>query len=159
MARDEVFAVLTSLPSRKELAVNSPQTVAVKECVKEVVDACAKEQKRLRFGQFSVDLVSLLGSALERSGPSGPATLSQRRESLWVNFCKLRAQRLPTWWKRFLTEICCDSGAKEPLFMELVNESLLENLTKEMYAVPQCFPTCTMNLSKDEENIHDKVCV
>lgn len=130
--------MITSLSSRKELAVNSPRTVAVKECVKEVVDACAKEQNRLRFGRFSVDLVSLLGSALERSGP---ATLSQRRESLWVNFCKLRAQRLPTLWKRFLTEICCDSAAKEPLFMELVNKLLLENLTKEMYAVPQCLPT------------------
>ena len=118
--------------------------------MKEVVAACAKEQNRLRFDRFSVDLVSLLGSALERSGP---ATLSQRRESLWVNFCKLRAKRLPTLWKTFLTEICCDSAAKEPLFMELVNESLLENLTNlEMYAVPQCLPTCTMNLSKDEEN-------
>ena len=89
MACDEVFAVITSLPSRKELAVDSPRTVAVKKSVKEVVDACAKEQNRLQFGRFSVDLVSLLGSALERSGP---ATLSQRRESLWVNFCKLRAQ-------------------------------------------------------------------
>ena len=155
MACDEVFAVIASLPSRKELVVNSPRTVAVKECVKEVVAACAKEQNRLRFDRFSVDLVSLLGSALERSGP---ATLSQRRESLWVNFCKLRAKRLPTLWKTFLTEICCDSAAKEPLFMELVNESLLENLTKEMYAVPQCLPTCTMNLSKDEENIIRYAC-
>ena len=146
MACDEVFAVIASLPSRKELVVNSPHTVAVKE----VVAACAKEQNRLRFDRFSVDLVSLLGSALDHSGP---ATLSHRRESLWVNFCKLRAKRLPTLWKTFLTEICCDSAAKEPLFMELVNESLLENLTKEMYAVPQCSPTCTMNLSKDEENI------
>ena len=50
MACDEVFAVITSLPSRKEVAVNSPWTVAEKECVKEVVDACAKEQNRLRFG-------------------------------------------------------------------------------------------------------------
>ena len=155
MACDEVFAVIASLPSRKELVVNSPRTVAVKECVKEVVAACAKEQNRLWFGRFSVDLVSLLGSALERSGP---ATLSQGRESLWVNFCKLRAKRLPTLWKTFLTEICCDSAAKEPLFMELVNESLLENLTKEMYAVPQCSPTCTMNLSKDEEDIIRYAC-
>ena len=74
MACDEVFAVITSLPSRKELAVDSPRTVAVKKSVKEVVDACAKEQNRLRFGRVSVDLVSLLGSPLERSGP---ATLSQ----------------------------------------------------------------------------------
>lgn len=60
----------------------------------------------------------------------------------------------------FLTEIYvnCDSAAKEPLFMELVNESLLENLTKEMYTVPQCSPTCTMNLSKDEENIIRYAC-
>ena len=85
MACDEVFSVITSLPSRKELAVNSPRTVAVKECVKEVVDACAKEQNRLRFGRFSVDLVSLLGSVLERSGPGG--------FFFWTRFENLVAKR------------------------------------------------------------------
>ena len=32
MSCDEVFAMIASLPSRKELVVNSPRTVAVKEC-------------------------------------------------------------------------------------------------------------------------------
>ena len=50
MACDEVFAVIASLPSRKELVVNSPRTVAVKECVKEVVAACAKEPGRIDSG-------------------------------------------------------------------------------------------------------------
>lgn len=40
--------------------------------------------------------------------------------------------------------------------MELVNDSFLENLAKDMYAVPECIPTFTENdihLTKDEENI------
>ena len=158
MACDAVFAVITSLPSRKELAVHSPRTVAVKSCVKEVVDTCISEQNRDRFGRFSVELVSLLECTLERSQPT---TLSQRREAMWVNFCKLRAQRLPTLWRTFLTDICCDSAAKEPLFMELVNETLLENLTKEIYTIPQheeSTPTCNMKFSKVEESIIRYAC-
>ena len=123
MAHDTVSAVIESLPSRKELMVHSPRTAAVRQCVKDVLEACSKEGNKERFAQFSLELLTLLKSTLESSKPTA---LSQRRERLWITFCKLRAERLPTLWKEFLPDIYCNSSIKEPLFMEIVNETLLE---------------------------------
>ena len=156
MAHDTVSAVIESLPSRKELMVHSPRTAAVRQCVKDVLEACSKEGNKERFARFSLELLTLLKSTLESSKPTA---LSQRRERLWITFCKLRAERLPTLWKEFLQDICCNSSIKEPLFTEIVNETLLE----DMYAIPQReegMPTSTKNtyLTKDEENIIRYAC-
>ena len=38
----------------------------------------------------------------------------------------------------FLRDIRCNNAMKEPLFMELANESLLQKLSKEIFSIPQC---------------------
>ena len=96
-----------------------------------------------RFAIFSAELLKLLKRTVDIPGP---ATLSQRRERLWVSFAKIRAERLPTLWKGFLQDIGCASSIEEPLLMELTNESLLESMAKDMYSIPQPeerTPTCT----------------
>ena len=47
-----ISAVMGLLPGRKELIVHSPRTAVVKRCVKEVLEACSKEQKFARFSWF-----------------------------------------------------------------------------------------------------------
>ena len=66
---------------------------------------------------------------------------------------QLRTERLPSVWKIFLKQVNC--SIDDLLFMEIVNETLLENLIKEKYAtqcVDQASPQPTQ-LSIDEENI------
>lgn len=161
MACETVWTAILSLPNRKELAVPSPRTDAVKACVKEVQKACEKEQNKDRFTTFSVHLVALLKSTLQSSETS-PASLSRQRKRLWVTFCKLRMEKLPALWKGFLQDVCCSSADKEPLFMELVNESLLENLCKNMLDIPQrensSSETASTYLSEDEQNIIRYAC-
>ena len=158
MACDVVSAVILSLPSRKELKIQSPRVAAVKKCAEDVLEACSKERNKDRFAIFSAELLKLLKRIVDIPGP---ATLSQRRERLWVSFAKIRAERLPTLWKRFLQDIGCASSIEEPLLMELTNESLLESMAKDMYSIPQPeerTPTCDMYLSKDEQNIIRYAC-
>jgi len=153
MACDVVSAVILSLPSRKELKIQSPRVAVVKKCIEDVLEACSKEQNKDRFARFCTKLMTLLKTTLDIPRP---ATLSQRRERLWVSFGKIRAERLPTLWKAFLQDIGCVSSFEEPLFMELINESLLENMAKDMYTIPQpreSTSTLDICLSKDEQNI------
>lgn len=42
---------------RKELIIHSPKTAAIKEGVKEVLEACSKEQNKERFSRFSLELL------------------------------------------------------------------------------------------------------
>ena len=76
MACGTVWTAILSLPNRKELAIHSPRTAAVKACVTEVLEACKKEENKDRFTTFSVHLVALLSSTLQ--GPvTTPASLSR----------------------------------------------------------------------------------
>ena len=161
MACGTVWTAILSLPSRKELAIHSPRTAAVKACVTEVLEACKKEENKDRFTTFSVHLVALLSSTLQ--GPvTTPASLSRQRKRLWVTFCKLRMEKLPALWKGFLQDVCCSSADKEPLFVELVNESLLEKLCKNMFGTPRRessrSETVSTYLSEDEQNIIRYAC-
>ena len=46
MACDVVSAVILSLPSRKELKMQSPRVAVVKKCIEDVLEACSKEQNQ-----------------------------------------------------------------------------------------------------------------
>ena len=63
-AKNELIAVLESLPSRKELAVRSSRTGEVKEWVLEL---CKLRQENETIEKFSSELSSLLWSVI----PSG----------------------------------------------------------------------------------------
>ena len=109
-----------------------------------------------RFAAFSEHLVALLMSTLQSSASS----LSQQRKRLWVNFFKLRSEKLLSLWRAFLQDISCSSAIREPLFMELVNESLLQKLCKNMIPTPQSDKSrLDTYLLKDEHAEHYKICL
>ena len=76
-----------------------------------------------------------------------------------VHLHKLREDALPRLWKDFLQDISCanfiQSHLQVPLFMELVNETVVEKMIRNMYTVsPPLQPKeSDTYLSKDEENI------
>ena len=59
--------------------------------------------------------------------------MPQRRERMWVQYAHLRTTALPSLWREFLEKIQCRHASTEPLFMELMNESLFEGLIKETF--------------------------
>jgi len=157
----EYLQLFCRYPAIRELKIQSSRVAAVKKCIEDVLEACSKEQNKDRLARFCTKLMTLLKTTLDIPRP---ATLSQRRERLWVSFGKIRAERLHTLWKAFLQDIGCVSSFEEPLFMELINESLLENMARDMYTIPQPREsTCTRDniiicLSKDEQNIIQYAC-
>ena len=156
MACETLHAIILSLPNNKKQAVHSPRTAAVKACVEEVLEACRNDQNNSRFAAFSEHLVALLMSTLQSSASS----LSQQRKRLWVNFFKLRSEKLLSLWRAFLQDISCSSAVREPLFMELVNESLLQKLCKNMIPTPQSDKSrLDIYLLKDEHAEHYKICL
>ena len=52
MACDVVSVVIWSLPSHKELKIQSPRVAVVDKCVEDVLEACSKEQNKDRFCTF-----------------------------------------------------------------------------------------------------------
>ena len=88
--------------------------------VKGTVSSDDSENHRV-FVTFSDSLLSLLKTPLRLDTP---ATMPKRRERMWIEYARLRAEDLPVLWKKFLTDIKSSHVASEPLFMEIVNESL-----------------------------------
>lgn len=150
----QVFAAIESLPSRKELAVHSKRSAVVKECAERVVGLCKLEHYKHKFASFSAELMSLLNSTTE-----GPRSCSSKwRRKMWVNFSMLRAERLPTLWRIFLQDLGC-GDIKEPLFMELVNDSLLEQVIHSVCNTSQVKSSKPpIEMTIDEENILRYAC-
>ena len=160
MASEIIRGALLSLPSRRELVIASPRTAAVKRCAREVTDAIAREQNKQTLGSFSQELLSSLRSPLElKQG----ATMPQRREKMWVHYVELRGTTLRRLWKAFLGKIQCSHVTNEPLFMELMNESIFESLIKGMFDTGEPGEqaeqhTEHLELTKDECNILRYAC-
>ena len=110
-----------------------------------------KEQNKQTLGSFSQELLSSLRSPLElKQG----ATMPQRREKMWVHYVELRGTTLRRLWKAFLGKIQCSHVTNEPLFMELMNESIFESLIKGMFDTGEQAEQHTehLELTKDECN-------
>ncbi len=73
--------ILLSLSSTKELTVDSPNTVQVREIVEDLTQAISKNQ--LAFGAFSETLVKVLQSALELPQTCTMPTMPKRGEIMW----------------------------------------------------------------------------
>ena len=152
MATGIICAALSSLSSQRELMVTSSRTAAVKRCVRDVTEAIAKEENSQTLASFSLQLLHSLRSPLEATQG---AAMSQRRERMWVQYVHLRATTLPRLWMEFLGKIQCSHVGSEPLFMELVNESLFESLIKDMGVQHSNPPDHekALQLTRDECNI------
>lgn len=147
-----VVDALESLPSRKELQIDSPRTANVKKYSKEILSTIATEENHTTFVGFAQKLLSLLRSPLEMATP---ATMAKRRERMWSEYARLRAKELPKVWNGFLTNIKCSHVGTEPLLMEIVNETLFEELIEDMFSIePEDYnPVESATLTEDEENI------
>ena len=143
---ERVKTILLSLPSTKELAVDSPNTVQVREIVEGLTQAISKNQ--LAFGAFSETLVKLLQSALELPKT---CTMPKRREIMWTQYGRLQ-DSLRSIWDEFLCKI--DVAKSCRLFEGLLNDLLFESLVKDLFKAHEYPLTSTnMQLTKDECNI------
>ena len=122
-----VLEALHSLHNQKELQVDSSGTSNVKKFCVEVqgkVSSNDSENHRV-FVNFSDSLLSLLRTPLCLDTP---VAMPKRREHMWVEYARLRAEDLPVLWKKFLTDITSSHVVSEPLFMEIMNEAIFEKL-------------------------------
>ena len=150
-----VLEVLVSLPRRRELEVDFPRTYNVKKFCKQVVDCVSTSENHQLFVTFSENLLTLLNCPIQ---VDRAATMTMRRERMWAEYAQLRAQKLPELWLKFFTNIQLSHVMTEPLFMELVNETLFEKLIETMFTTEpeECAQVTT--LTKDEENILRYAC-
>ena len=140
----EVLTVIDSLPSLKELRVKSPRTTAVKAAVGSVLQCCKLQQNQQKVRVFAVKLTKTIFSCFETA-------LSKQKEKMWKEF-----GRLP---ELYLLSIGCDEVKQEPLFMELVNETMFEKMTKAKYeSASHEEPVRPPSLTNDEENIIRYIC-
>lgn len=153
----DLLSHITSLPTRTEMLVESPRTAAVKKCVLDILEAAKDPNNKETLQRFSHQLFALLQSPLQLQSS---ATMAKRRELMWTKYINLRESVLPGLWKSLLVEMKCSDIMREPLFMELVNESVFEELTKAMYtpAEEQRNTPADTNFSKDEQNILRYAC-
>jgi len=93
-----------------------------------VSDVIAKEQNSQTLASCSLDILSLLRSPLQMNQGT---TMPQHREKMWVHYVYLQATTLPSLWKSFLGKIQCSQVGNEPLFMEIMNESIFDSLIKD----------------------------
>ena len=154
-----VLEALHSLHNRKELQVDSSRTSNVKKFCVEVQGKVSSDDSENHhvFVNFSDSLLSLLRTPLCLDTP---AAMPKRREHMWVEYARLRAEDLPGLWKKFLTDIKSSHVASEPLFMEIVNEAIFEKLIEETFKTePESHSqVVATSLTKDEENILRYAC-
>ena len=62
-----------------------------------------------------------------------PSTMAKLRENMWTQYACVRANTLPSLWKKFLLSIGCEECCGEPLLMELINESIVDCFIKETF--------------------------
>ena len=106
------------------MLVESPRTAAVKKCVLDILEAAKDPNNKETLQRFSHQLFALLQSPLQLQSS---ATMAKRRELMWTKYINLRESILPGLWKSLLVEMKCSDITREPLFMELVNESVSKN--------------------------------
>lgn len=156
-----VLSIIESLPSLKELKVNSERATSVKKIAETVKQCCMLEKNKEKFGLFATRLTEIICSVFEDTGPdTEPSSLSKRKEKMWMSFSRARECELPALWGIFLKSIKCASALEEPLFMELVNETFLEKFIKSKYATPPTVNETVKppSMTRDEENIIRYAC-
>ncbi len=152
---DMFSSAVNSLLARKELQVTCSKTIDIRCLVKTLMEAI--EGNKRECDTFSVKLVAALRSSLELKSP---ATMAKRRELLWSRYACMRAKTLPVLWEDFYKKISCDHIKTEPLVMELVNETILEQLITEMFPTYKETPpeNEAVLLTRDEENVIRYAC-
>ena len=152
-----VLAAMQSLESRKELSVSSTRAATTKDHGKKVFAACAEELDKLQ--SFSEELVLIIKSACKNIAPGKVS--ARQRKAIWVSISIARSEKLPQLWRSFLTGINCPTS--DPLFMEMVNDSLIEKIIANAQPDPPSSREGSnfrqhLELSRDEENIIRYAC-
>ena len=152
-----VLEALLALPNRKELQVNSSRVRNIKSLAEKLLSVVSDAPERHpQIIQFTKELHEALKSIMETFQPS---TMAKLRENIWTQYAHVRANTLPSLWRKFLSSIGYEECCSEPLLMELVNESIVDCLIKETF--PQFETqraTPTMSITKDEENVLRYAC-
>ena len=158
-ASDRVRATIMSVPSFPECQVVSDRTTAVKEGCARVLEAISMPGDKCdRFNQFAKTLNEVLKVPVQKATAKCTQSLQSQRAKLWMAFHEIRASTLPKVWRSFLSDIGCEDMT-DPLFPQLVNQHLFEEIVKSQYEI------CTSEqrpvrrvLSKDEENVIRYAC-
>lgn len=155
MASAVFIDAIVAVPGRLELKPVCSKTTAIKALAKELESAVGGHKKDCET--FALKLITALKSALEIKQPTA---LSKRRELLWARYACMRTKKLPILWEAFLQKIGCSQVNSEPLVMELVNETILEELISDTFpSGEETSPEIgTVTLTKDEANIIRYAC-
>ena len=152
-----ISAAVAALPARKELAVKSKRVEEVKKNAEKVAELCRNEKNLEIVARFTAEIVALLRTAVEK--PRYATCPNTQRRKMWVSYSKIRQEKLPSLWKKFLCDI--EYTISDPLFTELVNDSLMEQVIHEnfRYNIPQHRSTTSqVEISEDDENVIRDTC-
>ena len=78
---------------------------------------------------------------------------------MWIEYAAIRARKLLRIWSEFLSKAYCEHIANEPLSMEIISQSIFQDLIMKMFQQP-CVQECVtvVTLNEDEENIIRYAC-
>ena len=146
MARSVIVDAIVSLSKRPELLIDSPRIRIVKRHCSELMAICSDVHLTPVVEKFSYDLLTSLKEPLHL-------------KIMWIEYAAIRARKLPRIWSEFLSKANCEHIASEPLSMEIINESIFQDLIMKMFQQP-CVQECVtvVTLNEDEENIIRYAC-
>ena len=84
--------------------------------------------------KFAPSKISRYTVPVQKATAKCTQSLQSQRAQLWMAFHEIRATTLPKVWRSFLSEISC-GDMTDPLFPQLVNQHLFEEIVKREYEV------------------------
>jgi len=158
MAQSVIVDAIASLTRRPELLIDSPRIRAVEQYRIELMTVFSNVRLTPVVEQFSHSLLTALEGPLHIN--TKPETVPKIKERIWTEYAAIRARKLPRIWSEFLSKVNCEHIASEPLLMEIINESIFQDLVLKMFQRSEepCVQECVVTLNEDEENIIRYVC-
>ena len=87
-----------------------------------------------------------------------PMTMAKQKERMWIQYAYHRATTFPEMWRNLLQQIDCQAFLEEPMLLELINETLIENIIQKKFVLTTPLAVNQSILSKDDENILRYAC-
>lgn len=154
------MAAIESLPQLQEMKVKSARCEKVKLIAENIKTICAVGGNKEKLATFSASIVGILESLLPEHSISErtASCATYQRTKMWTDFHNLRGNTLPAMWRAFLENIGCGDAMEEPLFIQLVNETVFDALLKQKYAYTPREAVTAPSLTLEEENVLRYAC-
>ena len=113
------------------MMIDSPRIRTVKQHSRQLMATFADDCLTPVVEQFSCDLLAALEQPLRAT--TTPQTVPKIKEKIWKEYVAIRANKLPAMWNEFLSKINCVHITSEPLLMEIINETIFQDLLLKMF--------------------------